>query len=416
MKRILLVLILVALLCVPIFASEYPAPQIRDKDVIEWLEKIGVRVKIPVEIIWRDLSFYKLEKGKKLTDDEINRLNEDEKLWYEQGYLVKYGEWIGDDKDEKDQLKEWAIYGSGSIIFSGKLPEALQSREKEIIVLTNTYSAYSSHSSYSSAPLQLKERGVYAETLVMTNYHVVEPLVDKLSLGSKADPINVYEEIDIKTSIDPPTANFIEGARPIAQKYAVLVDKEGKQFDWSATTNYASIKISSDQNYDIQAVVVGYDKGLDVGILQIKNVAFQPYATFRRTECQVGEKVWIRHAPMAMEFSTDRGYINQTHLDLGIDSDGLGWMDQVKLDIPSAPGSSGSGIFDENGYLVALFHGGLIYQLGWGYSFIEGGHLAHEGTSVAEWLNWKGFSYIFDKKPYKDHQALIDKFNIKVEE
>jgi len=401
---------MVFMLAIPILANEYPSPSISDKDTIDWLEKIGVRIEIPVEIIYRDLSFYKLEEGKKLTDEKIKELDENEKLWYEQGYLVEYGEWIGDDKNEKDQVKRWSIFGSGTIIFSGELPEALQSKEKEIIVLTSTYSTYSSYSTSSKPSLQFREKGTYAETLVMTNYHVIQPLIDKLCLGSKAEPMNVYEETDIKTSIDPPTAKFLEGTRPIAQKYAVLVDKEGNWYDWLATTNVASIKISSDQNYDIQATVVGYDKGLDVGILQIKNVAFQPYATFRGTECVVGEKVWIRHAPMTMEFSTDRGHVNQTHLDLGVDLSGIGWNDQVKLDIPSAFGSSGSGIFDENGFLVALFHGGLIYQLGWGYSFVEGGYLAHEGTNVKDWLNWKGFSYIFlDQKPHKDQPKTSQK-------
>ena len=406
MKRILLALLIVFMLAIPVLANEYSTPPIGEKNVIDWLAKIGVRVRIPVEQVYRALSFYKFEEGKKLTDEEFNRLTEDEKKWYKQGYIVKYGEWIGDDKDEKDQIVKTAIYGSGTVIFSGELPEALQSKEREIIVIKSSYSIYS------EPPLQIKEKGIYAETLVMTNYHVIQPLVDKLHLGSKLNPINVYEERDIKTSIDPPKVEIVEGARPVSQKYSYLVDKEGKSIDWLAKTNTASIKISTDQNYDISAVVVAYDKGLDVGILQIKNVAFQPYATFRKTECQVGEKVWIRHCPLAMEFSTDRGHVNQTHLDLGIGSDGLGWMDQVKLDIPSAPGSSGSGIFDENGFLVALFHGGLIHQTGYGYSFIEGGHLAHEGSKVAEWLNWKGFSYIFLEDPHKDQLAILEKDNI----
>lgn len=384
---ILFAIVLAILLNYPVLATEYQAPPIRDKEVIEFIEKVGVQVRIPVHQVFRALSFYKFDKGVKFTDEEFKALNEDEKIWYEQGYLVKYGEWIGDDKDEEDQIVETAIYGSGSVIFSDELPEQLQ-----------------------------EEVEMYAATIVLTNYHVIQPLVDKLSLGSRAYPINVYEEIDIKTTIDPPTATFIEGARPIMQKYSYLVDKEGEEIKyWSATTNTASIRISVDQHYDIQATVPkgGYDKGLDVGILIIKNVAFQTYATFRRKECEVGEKVWIRHAPMAMRFSTDRGYINQTHLDLGIDEDGLGWNDQVKLDIPSAPGSSGSGIFDENGYLIALFHGGLIHQLGLGYSYIEGGHLAHEACSVADWLNWRGYSYIFIKNEvHGDQLKLIEKYDI----
>ena len=379
MKKFLLAILIVMIFVLPVLAVEYKTPRISDKDIIDFIGEVGVQVRIPVKQVYRPLSFYKFEEGVKLTDEEFRRLNEDEKVWYEQGYMVKYGEWIGDDKDEEDQIVETAIYGTGTIIYSSELPEALQSQDK----------------------------GLYCETLVLTNYHVVQPLVDKLHLGSKREPLNVYEEKDYRTSVDPPKVEIIQGARPISQKYSYLVDKEGEPTAWIASVNKASIKINVDQHYEIEATCVGYDKGLDVGILQIKNVAFQPYATFRQTECKVGEKVWIRHAPLALAFSTDRGYINQTHLDLGIDINGLGWMDQVKIDIPSAPGSSGSGIFDENGYYIALFHGGLIHQTGTGYAFIEGGHLAHEGTSVAQWLNWKGFSYIFLEPLYKDHEEIV---------
>ena len=383
MKKFLLAILMVAFLALPVLAAEWASPPISEKDIIDFIEKVGVQVRIPVYQVYRPLSFYKFEEGIKLTDQEFKELNENEKVWYQQGYMVKYGEWIGDDKNEEDKIVKTAIYGTGTIIYSSILPEALQSQDKSI----------------------------YAETLVMTNYHVVQPLIDKLNLGSKAEPINVYEPKDYKTSIDPPTVEIIRGARPISQKYGYFVDKEGNPTSWIASVNKASIKISADQYYDIEAICVGYDKGLDVGILQIKNVAFQPYATFRQTECRVGEKVWIRHAPLALAFSTDRGYINQTHLDLGIGADGLGWMDQVKIDIPSAPGSSGSGIFDENGFLIALFHGGLIHQTGYGYSFIEGRHLAHEGLSVAQWLNWRGFSYIFDRPLYKDHEEIVKWFS-----
>ena len=397
--KLWLIVFLVAILCLPLFAQA----EIPDQDIIELIEQFGTQIRIPLVMVQRSVSFYKYEIGSKLTAKEIDRLNDDEKLWYEQGYVVKYGEWIGDDKNEADKLVEVAIYGSGSIIYSDVLPEALQSRSKQIVVLKNTYG-----NTYSE--VTTNEKGMYAETLVMTNYHVIEPLVDEVTLGTKAKPFNVYEEGAIVTEIDPPSARILEGSRPIMQKYYKMVDEEGAVKDWESEGNTAEIRIKVDQNYAINGTVVGFDKGLDVAIISIKNVAFQPYAKFRPTSCVVGEKVWIRHAPLAMRFSTDRGYVNQVGLDLGIDRSGLGWNDQVKLDIPSAPGSSGSGIFDMEGYIVALFHGGLIHQLGYGFCFIEGGHLAHEGTAVAEWLKWQGFSYIFDTKPCEAQQTLLDKY------
>ena len=390
MKRLIIAL-LVIFLCLPIFAqAEYNTVKIPEGDIIELIARVGVQVRIPVAWAYRDVSFYKHEKGSKLTQKQIDKFTDDEKRWYTQGYIAQYGEWIGDDYKEKDQLIKTAIYGSGTLIYSSILPEALQSKSVG------------------------REVGTYAETLVLTNYHVVAPIIDRYSLGCQKEPINVYEAIDIITTIDPPTVKFREGARPIKQKYFMLLDEKGETRSWVATQNTTEIRVKIDQNYEISGRVVGYDKGLDVGIISIKNVAFQPYAKFRETSCVVGEKVWIRHCPLALRFSTDRGYVNQVGLDLGIDEDGLGWNNQVKLDIPSAPGSSGSGIFDEAGYLIALFHGGLIHKMGEGYSFIEGGHLAHEGTAVAEWLNWRGFSYIFEQDMWRGQQELLDKLKVHI--
>jgi len=400
MKR-LLISIMIIILCLTLAGQA----KIPDQDMINLVEQLGCQIRIPLLMVSRSTSFYKFEAGDKLSAKKIELLTDEEKTWYEQGYIVKYGEWIGDDESEKDKLVEVAIYGSGSIIFSDILPEALQSSSKEIVVLKNTYG-----STYQE--VSTNEKGTYAETLVMTNYHVIEPLIDEKALGSKKFPLSVYAEADIITEIDPPSARIVEGARPISQKYYVMMDEEGAVKSWEADGNEAEIRIKVDQDYAIKGKVVGFDKGLDVGIISIKNVAFQPYAKFRETPCVVGERVWIRHSPMAMRFSTDRGYVNQTGLDLGVDRNGLGWNNQVKLDIPSAPGSSGSPIFDEEGYIIALFHGGLIHQLGQGYSFIEGGHLAHSGVAVAEWLKWQGFSYIFDTELYKGQSELIERYCI----
>jgi len=47
MKRFLVALILITLLCLPVFANETFAPQISEKDVIELIEQFGVQVRIP---------------------------------------------------------------------------------------------------------------------------------------------------------------------------------------------------------------------------------------------------------------------------------------------------------------------------------------------------------------------------------
>jgi len=386
-KKILLTILIVFMLAIPVLADEYPTPIVDELEVQKFIESVGVQIRIPCKIVYRNLTWYKFEKGMKLSDIEFNRLSDDEKIWYKDGYLVKYGEW---EKD-KNKWEESAIYGSGVLIYSAILPEPLQSRAEG------------------------KDKGIYGETLVITNYHVAQPIIDKYSLGSRYDPINVYENKDIVTSLFPPKATIKPGARPIKQKFFFLIDKDGEEATWLATKNTAGIKIDESQRYDILATVVAYDKGLDVAVLQIKNVFFQPYATFRRTPCQVGERIWSRDAPLALAFSTNRGRINQTGLDLGVSEDGLGWNDQVKTDIPSAPGSSGAGIFDVNGFLIAQHHGVLIHQLGTSWNYIEGGHLANPGDRIAEWLSWNGFSYIFEEKPYKTQQNYLDKVTLSIE-
>lgn len=378
MKKILLAIIIVVCLTLPVLADEYPTPPVDDISVQNFVESVGVQIRIPVVYTYRDLTWYKYDEGVKLPQKEIDKLSDDEKTWYELGYKVEYGEW----KIKDEEKVEAAIYGSGVVIYSAVLPE----------------------------PLQSQELSIYGATLFLTNYHVAQPIIDKLSLGSRFKPFNIYAEIDIIRSILPPKMTIREGARPISQRFMELGTI--KKTAWLGTKNTAEIKLKEDQHYQINAKVVAYDKGVDVAVLQVDNVFFQPYATFRQTPCQVGERIWSRDAPLALPFSTNRGWINQTGLDLGIDPDGLGWNDQVKTDIPSAPGSSGAGIFDVNGFLIAQHHGVLVYE----GNYIEGGHLANPGDKIAEWLSWNGFSYIFLEKPYKTQQDFLMVHKLPIEE
>lgn len=360
------------MLTVSIFASEYPTPIVDDLAVQKFVESVGVQIRIPVVMIKRNLTWYKYDDGVKLSQKKIDKLTDDEKIWYAQGYRVEYGDWQTKDEEKV----EAAIYGSGVVIYSAILLKPLQSQEK----------------------------GIYGATLFATNYHVGQPIIEKDGLGTRFKPFNVYKEIDLIKSTYPPSVKIRNGARPLYQKFYKLGTIK-EEVTWSAKKNTAEIKRTVDQNYQINAKIVAYDKGLDVCILQVDNVFFQPYATFRQTPCQVGEKIWSRDAPLALPFSTNRGMINQVGLDLGVWSCGLGWNDQVKTDIASAPGSSGAGVFDVNGFLIAQHHGVLVHQ----GNYIEGGHLANAGDKIAEWLAWNGFSYIFEEKPYKTQLDFLKK-------
>ena len=321
-----------------------PNPPVSDVEIIDFVRSVSIQVVVRVKNYFRLLNWYKLEEGTKL---EKAWLSDEEKKWYEMGYTYEVGKW--------EEPEDWLICGSGVIIYSQKY----------------------------DVPILIDGEMIYGETLGITNWHVVEMLVDYESRGTAYKPMNVYAEKDITTYTYPPSVEIRKDARPIGQEY------------FKVETENVYIKHDEKQLYQVTAEIVAVDNAIDVAVFRIKNVFGLPYAVWRGTSCQVGEKVWICGAPLALPFSIDRGYINQIGLDLG-KSYGIVWNDQVKLDIAAAPGSSGSGIFDIYGNLIAQEHGVLVYN----GNYISGGHLATNGMSIREFLIWSGFAYTCVQKPY----------------
>ena len=132
MKKILLTMLIVSVLAISILTisvlAEYPTPEVDEIAVQNFVESVGVQIRIPIVITYRSLTWYKYDEGIKLTQKEIDKLSDDEKEWYGLGYKVEYGEWQSED----DEKVESAIYGSGVVIYSAILPEPLQSQEKVI--------------------------------------------------------------------------------------------------------------------------------------------------------------------------------------------------------------------------------------------------------------------------------------------
>ena len=323
-------------------------PPVNDVDLINFMKSVGLQVVVRVKRLKRTLNWFKFEDGNKLDQDQLTRLNDDEKKWYAQGYKVEYGEW--------SEPEDWLISGSGVIIYSQKY----------------------------ETPIMMKGELVYGETLGITNWHVVEQLVDYESRGSSRNPQNVYAERDIIRSTFPPSIEIREGARPIEQQY------------FRVETENVYIRHSEKQLYEVRAEIVAVDNSIDIAVFRIKNVFNLPYAVWRGTPPQVGETIWIYGAPLGLRFSVDKGQVNQVGLDLG-KGYGIVWDDQIKMDIAAAPGSSGSGIFDIYGNLVAQEHGVLVYN----GNYISGGHLATNGMSIREWLIWSGFAHTVLQPRYR---------------
>ena len=324
-----------------------PQPPVTDVEVLDFIKSCSIQVVVRLK---RSINWYKLTDGNR---ENPSGLNDDERKWYAQGYKVEYGQYHEDPED-------WIISGSGVIIYSKRYDKPILMQNK-----------------------QNKQELVYGETLGITNWHVVEQLISYESRGSFSKPFNIYAEQDKIVTTYPPDVKIVEGARPIAQAY------------FKVDTQQVYIKHSEDQLYEVIAEIVAVDNAIDVAVFRIKNVFNLPYAVWRGTPCQVGEKVWICGSPLGIFSSIDRGYINQVGLDLG-KSMGIVWNNQVKMDIAAAPGSSGSGIFDIYGNLVAQEHGVLVYA----GNYISGSHLATSGMSIREWLIWSGFAHTVTQEPY----------------
>jgi len=328
-------------------------PPVQDVDLINFMKSVGVQVVVRVKRLKRELNWFKFEDGHKLTQDQLTRLNDDEKEWYAQGYKVEYGKY--------SEPEDWLISGSGVVIYSQKFDKPILMKNK-----------------------QGKEELIYGETLGITNWHVVEQLVDKESRGSSGKPQNVYAERDIIRNTFPPSITVREGARPIEQQY------------FKVETQSVYIRHSENQLYEVRAEIVAVDNSIDIAVFRIKNVFNLPYAIWRGTPPQVGETVWIYGAPLGIRFSVDKGQVNQVGLNLGAGY-GIIWDDQIKLDIAAAPGSSGSGIFDVYGNLIAQEHGVLVHN----GNYISGGQLATCGMSIREWLIWSGFAHTVLQPRYR---------------
>jgi len=372
MKRILLIIVAVLLLSCTVFAQTLnytepetmpvssevmtPQPPVADVEILDFVRSCSVQVVVRVKRIYRTLNWYKLSEGSKLDD---TFLSDEEKGWYEMGYKYETGKW--------EEPEDWLISGSGVIVYSRKY----------------------------DIPMIIDNEMIYGETLGITNWHVVEQLVRYESRGTAYKPINVYAEQDMITYTYPPGVKIKKDARPIGQSY------------FKVETECVYIKHDEKQLYQIRAEIVAVDAAIDVAVFRIKNVFGLPYAVWRGTPPKVGEAVWICGAPLALPFSIDRGYVNQVGLNLG-EGYGIVWDDQIKLDIAAAPGSSGSGIFDIYGNLIAQEHGVLVYN----GNYISGGHLATNGMSIREFLIWHGFAYTVLQDPYG--KAFVTSGNVKL--
>jgi len=332
--------LLIALLCVFLVV---PAFAVEQMSVNDFARAVSSQIVCHVDIYKRDLTWYKIEDGQ--TIPEFKDLDEDDWAysWLKKGWYVVYGEW-------NEKPRKGRIMGTGETLYSWVLPRGLELEGRPLA------------------------------TYVGTNAHVVDIFMMEESRGTKDKPIDVYAEKDLVKSMNPMKPTYLPDAKPIAQYY---IDIEN---------SYITVKTTSQQRFTTKVNIVAFDIALDFALLELPNVAGLPYVSFRGTPAVVGEAIKICGAPLGYAFSLSQGTIDQTHLNLGTDGveNYIVWDNQLRISAGSAPGSSGSAILDENGYMIGQLHGIMVHN----GNYIAGGVLAIDQEDIMSFLMLNGYGWI----------------------
>ena len=210
------------------------------------------------------------------------------------------------------------------------------------------------------------------QTLIMTNYHVIELNInpDALSKVFKDKSISITN-LDTNEPLDEPDPEFYT--------YAV------KEVTGPYIVPYYFWKRTNSLNYEVEAEIDKYDSLLDIAILKLEDVTGLPSAKFAK-DSEVGETIYIFGAPLGYPFQLTKGILGQKHFNAG-----PGWEDMLRYDAAQAPGSSGSAIFNENGEIIGVVKGHFVDASGSGY---EGQNLGIDAANIKGWLWLSGYQFI----------------------
>ncbi|MFS8666019.1 MAG: serine protease [Limnochordales bacterium] len=213
-------------------------------------------------------------------------------------------------------------------------------------------------------------------TLILTNHHVIQYALPEYRL----QVMKQYRPEDVRWH------NWRQELAPDAREVAevrVLGARLG-------------IVVVPDQNFWIPAQVEMYDPNMDVALVRVDRVAGVPWVPLGDSDAvRVGETLYMAGAPLGLPFQLTSGRLGQKDLDLTAQ-----WRGLWRYEIPQAPGSSGSGLFNRDGELVAIARGslGTAYFVGWERIFVPepGQHLGVPANQIKFLLRWQGYGFVFD--------------------
>jgi len=214
-------------------------------------------------------------------------------------------------------------------------------------------------------------------SLIMTNYHVIDLLVERPTELKKLNPtlgVFAYKDGQL-TKFDLQK----EGYRLVVTK----VEGPFLIFYWSFKRNHKHV-------FEIKGEVFKYDALLDIAVLKLPDVKGLPTAKLAKSvdDYPLGEPIMIFGAPLGVPFQLTKGVLGQKGLDVQ-----KGWLDMLRYDCPQAPGSSGSAIFASDGRVIGVVRGSFVT---WGGSPYDGQHLGIAIDNIRDWLYLSGFAYVLE--------------------
>jgi len=255
-----------------------------------------------------------------------------------------------DKKVEKTVITEgdrelW-VMGSGSVIFSGKNPFTEE-----------------------------------LETLILTNYHVISFVVEQPEELTKLTN-------DLTLAIYERKGNKLVAFKPKQCFYRYKITK----IDGPYLLFYRTFKKRNKMTFEVPCKVDKYDSLLDVAILKLENV--YGIETVKLAESvddfDIGTELYIFGAPLGIPFQLTRGILGQKHLDID-----EGWLDMLRYDVPQAPGSSGSAIFEvKSKQVIGIVRGSFVNYLGAPY---DGQHLGIAIDNIRDWMFYNGYMFVLEE-------------------
>lgn len=208
---------------------------------------------------------------------------------------------------------------------------------------------------------------IYEEKMLYDQQRSEFGISSKESVKKSAKPMQIAELVSGVVTVYVDKGLKIEGGRGYPNRVigtAFQIDAQGYYL-----TNYHVIESEVDPEYEgysklsirpslnpearIPAKVIGWNRDLDLALLQSQERADYTFSLVPRNEKLKGDRVYAIGSPIGLENSVSAGIISASGRRI------LARGEAIQIDAPVNPGSSGGPLVDESGNVVGVVFAGL---------------------------------------------------------